>query len=244
MNPTRRVEITTGVLFILATVASLTATTALPSLEGSDYLTRVASHHNQLATAALLHLIAAGGSVGIAITLYPTLKKFKAGLAAGSLVFRTIEAMFYTARVVNLLSILSLSQNIAKVPATDRAAYQTIGDSLVATCKHAALVAVFAFCVGSFMYYTVFYQTRLVPRWLSGWGIGAAALLMAACLLALFHNTAVTGYVALAAPIGVQEMVFALWLLIKGFVPSAVRSTSPPESPTVSLDSPREVMAR
>jgi len=38
--------------------------------------------------------------------------------------------------------------------------------------------------------------------------------MMTGCLLALFINRDVTGYKLLVAPIIVQEMVFAVWLLV------------------------------
>jgi hypothetical protein len=214
------------VLFILATAAALSAAALAPALTGSDYLSRVAGHPHRLAAAALLYLIAAGGSVGIAVALYPVLRTFDAALAMGSVVFRTIEAVFYTAGVVGLLSVLSLGRKFASASAADRAAYQMMGDSLVAGREHTAVAGVFAFTLGAFMYYVVFYRSRLVPRWLSGWGCVGTVLMLTACLFALFTDSPVTGYVVLAAPIGVQEIVFAVWLLVKGFNPSALSETS------------------
>ena len=82
-----------------------------------------------------------------------------------------------------------------------------------------ALAAVLAFYLGASMYYYVFYRSRLIPRWLSGWGLAGTALGALAGLLVLFR---VTGYmsapqVALNLPIGVNEMVLAIWLLVRGF---------------------------
>jgi hypothetical protein len=88
------------------------------------------------------------------------------------------------------------------------------------------LVAVFAFCLGAFMYYCLFLQSRLIPRWLSGFGIVAIILMMAACVLALFSGNRITSYIPLAAPIAVQEMVLAVWLIVKGFNPSVIASSS------------------
>ena len=90
--------------------------------------------------------------------------------------------------------------------------------------EHATLAAVFAFSLGAFMYYYLFFQSRLIPRWLSGWGIAATVLMLAACLLALFSGSYVTGYALLILPIAVQEMVLAVWLIVKGFNPSAIAS--------------------
>jgi hypothetical protein len=232
VSSTRRTAITAGTLFLVATLSALAAAALLPALTGTAYLAGVAAHSSQLAAAALLFLIAAAASVGIAVTLYPLLKQTNAALALGSVVFRTIEAVFYTAGIVSLLTIGTLAQQLATAPAGDRAPTSAMADTLVSVREHSSVAAVFAFSVGAFMYYLVFYRSRLVPRWLSGWGLVAALSLMTACLMALFHDTPVTGYVLLALPIGVQEMVLATWLLVKGFSPP------PPSSRASSALSP------
>jgi len=226
VEPSRTTAVATGTLFIVATVAALAAAAVEPARTGTDYLTGVAAHPNRLAAAALLYLIAAGTSVGIAIALYPLLKQVNAGVALGSVVFRSIEAVFYTGAVVNLLSILPLGQQLATAPADSRASIHAIADSLLSMRDRSTLAGVFAFCVGALMYYALFYRSRLVPRWLSGWGIAGALLMLTACLLALFSDNPVTGYVVLILPILVQELVLAAWLLIKGgTVRATVRST-------------------
>ena len=211
----------------LATLAGpILATPLTPVLTGTDYLTRVSSHPNQVAGGVLLWIISAFTSVGIAISLYPVLKERNAGLALGSVVFRTIEAAFYMVVIVCLMSLLTLGQQFTTAAAADRTSLQAIGDLLVSIRDHAGLLAVFAFCLGAFMYYYLFFQSRLIPRWLSGFGIVAIILMMAACVLALFSGNRITSYIPLAAPIAVQEMVLAVWLIVKGFNPSAVASLS------------------
>jgi hypothetical protein len=226
MNSTRKIAVITGVIFIIATVTSILASALVPVLTGTDYLTRVSAHTNQVAAGALLYLIGAFTSAGIAISLYPVLKGSNTGLALGSVVFRTVEAVFYMVAVVSLLSLLTLSQQFANAGAADRASLQTIGNLLVSVRDHASLAGVFAFSLGAFMYYYLFFQSRLIPRWLSGWGIVAIILMTAACVLALFSDNPVTGYILLAAPIALQEMVLAVWLIVKGFNASAIVSPS------------------
>jgi hypothetical protein len=74
------------------------------------------------------------------------------------------------------------------------------------------------------MYYYLFFQSRLIPRWLSGFGIVAIILMMAACVLSLFSGNRITSYIPLEFPIFLQEMVLAVWLIVKGFNPSAFAS--------------------
>jgi len=219
MNSTRTISIMTGALFVIATVTAVAAAALLPTLTGPDYLTEVADHADRMAGSALVYLIAAGTSVGIAVALYPLLKQTHAALALGAVVFRTIEATFYTAAVVSLMSITTLGRQLPTAPAANRASIQVLADNLLSVRDHSTLAAVFAFSVGSFMYSVVFYQSRLVPRWLSAWGIAGALLIATACLLSLFSDDPVTGYYPLFLPVAVWEMVIAVWLLAKGFSP-------------------------
>jgi hypothetical protein len=111
MNSNRKIAIITGVIFIIATVAAILAAGVDPILTGTTYLSKVSANANQVAADAFLYLIAAFASVGIAIALYPVLKEWNAGLAIGSVVFRTVEAVFYMVAVVSLLSVLTLSRS-------------------------------------------------------------------------------------------------------------------------------------
>jgi hypothetical protein len=125
-----------------------------------------------------------------------------------------------------------LGQQLATAPDENRAPIQVIADTLLNMREHSNVAAVFAFSVAAVMYYTLFLRSQLVPRWLSGWGVAAALLIMTACLLALVSNNDVTGYAFLILPILVQEMVLAVWLLVKGFRPSPLTSTASSESST------------
>ncbi len=225
MNTYRQTAVITGVIFIIATLTGpILATPLIPDLTGTDYLARVSSHPNQVAAGVLLSIIAYLACAGITVVMYPVLKKWNAGLALGSVVFRTIEAVFYMVSVVGLMSLVTLGQQFTTAAAADRTSLQAIGNLLVSVRDHAGLLAVFAFCLGAFMYYYLFFQSRLIPRWLSGFGIVAIILMLAACVLALFSGNRITSYIPLAAPIFVQEMVLAVWLIVKGFNPSAIAS--------------------
>ena len=81
--------------------------------------------------------------------------------------------------------------------------------------------AVFGYNGGALSNYALFYRSRLVPRWLSGWGMAGVVLLMTACLQALFSDNLVTRYTLLILPIALHEMALAVWLLVKGFGPAS-----------------------
>ena len=158
--------------------------------------------------------------------MYQVMKRANVGLALGSVVFRTLEAACYMVGAVSLLTVLKLSRQFAAAGAGDQASLQAIGDSFLNVRTYAApLLGVLAFCVGAFLYNLLFFRSRLVPRWLSGFGIAAVISLTTACALSLFTGNRITSYIPLAAPILVQELVLAVWLIAKGFNTSAIASS-------------------
>ncbi len=174
------------------------------------------------------HLPGPRVATGIAIALYPVLRKHNEGLALGSVGFRLIEEALYIGIVVCLLLLVTLSQESATAGAVASSAYEVPAALLMAARDSLGEVAVLAFGLGALMYYWVFYQSRLVPRWLSAWGLVAIALVMVSGLLVMLGLTAPmsTTQIVLALPIFLQEMVLAVWLIAKGFNPSAIAPES------------------
>lgn len=79
------------------------------------------------------------------------------------------------------------------------------------------------------MYYYVFYQSKLIPRWLSGWGIVAIILHLTSVFLTMFFQInpfSGSPIILLSIPIFFQELTLAGWLIVKGFNPSALASGS------------------
>ena len=231
INTNRKTAVIAGTLFIVATTASLLGNSLTgPVLGGPDYLSSVSSHGNRIIAGALLSFLAAVTSSGIAISLYPVLKKYSEGLAIGAVGFRLIEGIFYMVGALCLLALLPVSHQFVSAGTQDASTLQTIGHLLLALNDLAGFVfGVLAFCLGGLMYYLVFYQARLIPRWLSVWGIVALVLLLTAVFLTLFDGEpySVSGnLIFLALPIALQEMVLALWLIIKGFNSTAPTSES------------------
>lgn len=208
-----------GTLFIAATITSLLSTGLLnPVLSGSGYIGKIAAHQDRIVAGSFFEIIAAFASAGIALSLYPVVRRHGEALALGSVGFRLLEGGLYLVAAVGTLLLLQAGRDAAA--ASPVPSYlQTSGALLQTLRNQAALIGVLAFYAGASMYYYVFYRARLIPRWLSGWGLAGTALGAVAGLLVLFR---VTGYmsapqVALNLPIGVNEIVLAIWLLVREF---------------------------
>ena len=225
MTPDRRAAVAAGVLFVVATAASLLSTAIEhPVLTGTDYLAKIAGNTGRVSAGGLAELVAAGASAGIAISLYPVLRKRSEGLALGAVVFRALEGAMYTIGAVITLSMPTVARQYARTAVPGQDGVRAIGDALVGVRQDAILAGVFAYILGALLYYCILYRSRLIPRWLAGWGIVAELPMLVACLLASFTRTPVTSFTILILPIAVQEIALAAWLIFRGFSPGAVQA--------------------
>lgn len=229
MNRTRKTAIIAGVFFIIATVADILSLPFLAPMNAANYLVSVSANGNQVTVGVLLGFIAAAASASIAISLYPLLRKDHEGLALGAVGFRLMEGIFAIAAVICVLVLLTLSQEFVKAGAPLSSYFQTFGVVVVAGYHWVSNVgSLLAFSLGALMYYYIFYQTKLVPRWLSVWGLFGATLCVVTGVLVMFRVIGPFSpfQIVLALPIAVQEMVLAVWLIVRGFRPSAIVSLS------------------
>jgi hypothetical protein len=130
-----------------------------------------------------------------------------------------MEAISVLIGTIVLMTLLALSQEYAGAVARSASHYRTAGTLLLAARDWAfRLGSGFVFSLSAVILNWLLYQSRLIPRWLSGWGLVGAALSFATYLLQVFGIS----LDILFLPIALQEMVFAVWLIVKGFNPSAI----------------------
>ncbi len=227
LDANRRAGIVTGILFIAATAAGALSMLMQPILDAPDYLTKISANEPKVLTGALLLFIMGWAGAGIGISMYPILRRHNEGLALGAAGFRIIEGVFDGIGAVLILLLASLSREFIKAGPTGLAQFQNLGALLAEGRTWVGDVgALPAWCIGAYLYYSLFYRTRLVPRWLSVWGLVGITLTVIASILVLFRQIVPLSTVQLLMnlPIAPQEIVLAIWLIVKGFNPSAMTS--------------------
>ena len=215
MSADRKAAVWIGVLYIIGTVAFvLSAVVTSAVLTGPAYLAQVAAQPNQLAIGALLVLLAAFALAMVPVVFWPVGKRYNETLAMGYVVFRgALETVMYIVGALGWLLLIPLSTQPDAAPLAGfvRTVDTVIWDQLQPI----------PFVLGALMFYVLLYQSRLVPRWLSAWGLVAAALGIVPPLGGMFGLSSLG---VLVAPLFLQEMVMAVWLIAKGFNPMAVAS--------------------
>lgn len=221
----RKTAIIVGVLYIIGTVAGIFSLTFTgPIRKAQDHLVYVSSNENQVIMGALFVLIMGLALAMIPIMLFPILKKYNEVLALGYVIFRAgLEAFTYITMVISWLLLVPLSQAYAQSGASNPSNFQALGTLLLDSGEISSITAI-VFPLGALMFYYLLYRSKLVPRWLSGWGLIAIIPYFAAGLSTMFGIIDPLSTVGVVSdiPLALQEMVLAVWLIVKGFNSSPV----------------------
>ena len=227
MSTSRKTAAIVGVLFIIGTLAGVLSVVLTSSiLNGPDVLAAVAANENQVIIAALLVLTMGLVLAMVPVVIFPVLKQHNEVLALGYVVFRgALETFTYMVVVIAWLLLIPLSQAFVAAGAAGAASFQALGALSLKAAEIGASLTAIVFPLGAAMLYAVLYQSKLIPRWLSVWGLIAVALnFVSTGLAGVFGLTPQMSALQMVTnlPIFLQEMVMAAWLIVKGFNASAI----------------------
>jgi hypothetical protein len=223
MNPNRKTAVLVGALFLISTATFIVSNALTTPLLGShNYLAAIADHSQLVIAASLIALVEGVATLGIAVVLYPSLKRRHPALALGYAGMRIAEIAMAAVFVLAALSLVTLSKT-----ATTGASGDTLGTVLVGL-RHWTLMLIYVYtAVGGLGLGYMLLRTRLVPRAFSVLAIvGYVALLVAAVLdmLGLVDTVAGAGMVGLV-PGGLFEFLLPIWLFARGFNSTSAADT-------------------
>ncbi len=219
----RKTAVVVGILFLIATLVLIIGGVFSLTINDPDYLISTFSNENQIIFGAILEIISAAAIVGIPIAMFPILKKYSEGLALGYVATRIIEGLTVFLNTIVLLAILSLSRQFVSTPVPDVFYFQATGELLLSMRSWISILVDFSFPIGALIFNYLLYKTRLTPRWIAILGLVGAILWIATAPVRMFGFSP-EWMDTLAAPIAVQEMILAVWLIIKGFNTSSIES--------------------
>jgi hypothetical protein len=218
-----------GALFIVATVCfSLSVVILEPVLESPGFLVQASTSGVRVPVGILLELINHIAVVGIAVVIFPVLKPFSERLAVGYVVARSIEAVLFAIGTMHLLLLVFVSHEFVAAGSPSPSYFHTLGGIMLAGHDwNSAPLAFTAFSLGALMLNYALFRIMLVPRWISTWGMLGAVSILAARILPLSgFGVSTSAVTILDSPIFLQEMVLAMWLIVRGFeTPDSGRRT-------------------
>ena len=213
----RKTAVFVGLLFLTATAAFIFAEAINSRMLSQPNFLAGASSHTMLATGAFL-LFGQFGVVGIAVLLFPLLKRHGESLALAHVGFRVTElaaSLFYLA-----VPLLAIELGAGWRDGTlDGSAASSLGSLLQAQHHVAILMIYIATAAAGTCMATLLYRSRLIPRWLTILGLVTYPTLLAGSILDMFNVVDMTQGIGLVAlvPGALFEFILPVWLIVKGF---------------------------
>jgi Domain of unknown function (DUF4386) len=223
MSSTRKTALVAGIFYLITFISIPTLALYGPVKNHRDWILG-SGGHTAVLVGGFLEVIVALAGIGTAVTLYPVVKRQNEAAALGFAAARVLEAGMIVTGVVNLLSLVTLRQDLGGAAGANAAALVTTAASHVAVYNWAFLLgqslmpAINALLLGSLLY-----RSRLVPRILPLLGLIGAPLLIASVVTTLFRTDHQITVLALGfLPVAVWEFSLGVWLVVKGFRPSPI----------------------
>jgi hypothetical protein len=220
----RAAATTAGILYITGTVAGILsrAITYVPVSNADDPLAYAAKHSTAVTTGALLLLVMGLSLAFVPVVLFPVLRRVNEVLATGYLIIRgAVETAAYVIVAVAWLLLVPVADAMSAGQATSSSAGVHVGRLLLESAGASAILSL-VFCLGGVLFYVLLYQSQIVPRWITVWGLAAIPLYVAGALLAVYgaieSDSAQVNLLDL--PLAVQEMVLGVWMIAHGFRPA------------------------
>lgn len=212
-----------GILFVIGTVSGILSTNMISILDAPDYLVKFSENQTSVVLGVLAVLVMGISLSMMSVVLCPILKKYSESLAMGAVIFRgVLEMASYLGVAISWLLLLSLGKSYVQAGSPATSEFQLMGDTLknLEFVSGSMALGGIVFSIGAIIIYYVFLKIKLIPSWLSIWGLAGAILYLATPVIMMFGFE----FEFLQYILGVQEMVMALWLIVKGFNRSAVSS--------------------
>jgi hypothetical protein len=209
-----------GVLYIVGTLSGILSVVSVGGFPDEAFLVRAASNPTRTTLAAFFLLVMGLSLAAMPVYLFPIFRKDSEPLALGMLIFRgPLEGIMYVMSALSWLGLGALGQKIAEAGA-DAKALEAVGKVALRVTEQSGNIQTIVFIVGAVCLYTSLYRTRLIPRWIAIWGLLGAVPYVTYAFLRFSGPDPGLGF--LYVPLAVQEMVMALWFVIRGFDPDAL----------------------
>ncbi len=198
---------------------------AAPLFGSPGFLVSAAPHSVQIAVSVLLGLATGALSLAIAITVFPLFRRHAPGLALWYVALACVSLAAMVVEQISVMSMLSLSEAYNSASVAEREAFQGLRIVVASARNGAHYLGLIVAGSTIFVLYSALYRFALVPRSLAAFGMTAALLQIAAVAMPLFGYGVIF---LLLAPLGVSQLILAVWLIVKGFRDPAQQSPRAP----------------
>lgn len=227
----KRIGRTFGVWFLLTWVFAIAGRELLDPAYNDPHYILGAGSDVRVQLGAVFDFLLIIANIATAVVLYPIVKRQSQIGALGYVTARIMESAFIMVGLLSLVSIVALRQDVSGLTGADVAALEATGRSLATVYEFAFLFGpglVVGFGNGLILGWLM-YSSGLVPRRLAMLGLIGGPSLIVAFVLVLFEvvETGSAGQFVFSLPEMVWEAALPIYVIWKGFRPSAITSDEP-----------------
>jgi hypothetical protein len=230
-----------GLLFVAGMVIGIGGNVLILSILGvPDPLSNVSANSMLVAVAASLWLMTVVGDAAHGVLMFPILKRQSERIAIGYLAARIVDAVFIAVMVLFILGQIPLASEYLKAGPSDASYLQALSTMFVDVNLYAYHIAMFTLGIAGLLLCYTFYRAKLVPRPLAVWGLIGYAIILCGSLLEILGFNLLSIH---AIPGGLWELFIGVWLIARGFNPSAFvpESAGPDDDGWTSVREPAAV---
>ncbi|MBN2503348.1 MAG: DUF4386 domain-containing protein [Anaerolineales bacterium] len=186
-------------------------------------LLKIAGNVGLMRASILLDMCTVLGVIFLGVVLYLTLRKQNETMALVGMTFYLLEGVLHAVSRMQAFALMGISQDY--VAAGYPADLLTLGKLTFEAMNFlGSTLMMLAFCVGAVLFYYALYRAKIVPDWLSLWGLVTVSFLLIWTVLAILG---IEVPFFLYVPYVPFEFVIGIWILVKG-VNQEVESHSSP----------------
>jgi hypothetical protein len=227
MDPMRRTALVVGVLFVVTYITSIPAKVTLytPFLDNADYILG-SGEDTRVLWGAFAEMVLIFANIGTAVALYPVLRRRFPVLSLGFVTARVMESVFIAVGILAVLTLVTMRQDFSGATGADGTALATVGHTMVTLQEWTFNLGpgvVVGVGNGLILGYMM-YRTGLVPRAMAMLGLIGGPLIIASGTAVIFGVIEAGSAAQMLAviPEFFWELSFGIYLIVKGFKPSAI----------------------
>lgn len=211
-----------GALFVAVMVTWSIGYALIESvLSAEDYINNIYPNKTKVIIGVLFEMIEVTAVIGIATLMFPIFKKQNESVALVYVSLRILESSLLIMSAIAPLLLLTLSQGYLEVVALDNSCYETLGELLIAIrAQGTSLILSILYGFGALIFFSLLYRSKLIPRFISVWGLIAVPLMLLDEVLFGISGNYVLVINALPIAglhLGLIEIFMGIWLIVKGF---------------------------
>ena len=206
-----------GLMLLLLIVIGITVKQFLlgSSTFNTQFLTTAAANATNTINSALIGIFSSVLGFCFAILLFEIFKPFNKLIAVFYLAFSIADFAVSIFENIAVFSLVSLSQKLSISSPATTTNLLIYGEQLQLNYLWIHLTNLLISAIPLLLMYLAFYNSKLVPKPISIIGMIASILMGTAMILSLHNNGHTNMY--LLMPLGISQILLALWLMIKGF---------------------------